>query len=188
MLCLADFETAARDLLDPAVWDYIAGGAGDERTMRANLTAFDRYTLRPRMLSGVTQPQPAVDVLGARWAAPIGVAPTAYHTMVHPDGEVATAAGAAAAGLPMVVSTFAGRALADIAAATTTPLWLQVYCFKDRDQTRELAVLAARNNFQAIVGSGTKFVISSSWVVTTIRRGRRGVGGGRSSLGRTSAF
>jgi (S)-3,5-dihydroxyphenylglycine transaminase len=148
---LAEFEAAARDLLDRPVWDYIAGGAGDERTLRANLTAFDRYTLRPRMLSGVTQPQPAVEILGARWAAPIAVAPTAYHTMVHPDGEVATAAGAAEAGLPMVVSTFAGRALADIAAATTTPLWQQIYCFKDREQTRDLAVRAAQTGFRAIV-------------------------------------
>jgi (S)-3,5-dihydroxyphenylglycine transaminase len=151
LLSLADFEEAARGLLHRPVWDYIAGGAAQERTLRANLTAWDRYTLRPRMLSGVTEPQPAAEILGARWAAPIAVAPTAYHTMVHSDGEVATAAGAAAAGLPMVVSTFAGRALADIAAATTTPLWLQIYCFKDRDQTQDLAVRAARAGFQAIV-------------------------------------
>lgn len=148
---LDDVAAAARAVLEPGVWDFIAGGAGDERTLRANEAAFDRYTLRPRVLSGVTEPDTAVDVLGSRWAAPLGIAPTAYHTLVHDEGEVATARAAGAAGVPFVVSTFAGRSLADIAAAATGPLWLQVYCFADRQRTEALVRGAAEHGFQALV-------------------------------------
>ena len=100
------------------------GGAGQERTLRANESDYDRFVLRPRLLSGLSNPDLNIDVLGSRWAAPIGIAPMAYHTMVHEDGEAGTARGAAVRGLPLIISTFAGRSFADIAAVTASPLWL----------------------------------------------------------------
>lgn len=150
-LSLRDYERLARARLAPAVWDYIGGGSGDERSLAANATAFDGVRLLPRVFSGAPEPDPATTVLGRRWAAPIGVAPVAYHTLAHPGGEAATAAAAGAAGLPLVVSTFAGRTLEDVAAASTAPLWLQTYVFRDRSVTRDLVVRARQAGFQALV-------------------------------------
>ena len=147
---LDDFARVARERLDPHVWDFLDGGSGVERALAGNVAAFDRVTLRPRVLAGVGQPDTSIALLGRQWAAPLAVAPMAYHTLVHADGEVATARAAAAAGLPLVVSTFAGRAFNDIAAAGA-PLWLQVYCFRDRATTRSLIHHAQDSGFEALV-------------------------------------
>ncbi|MFE2679170.1 aminotransferase class I/II-fold pyridoxal phosphate-dependent enzyme [Streptomyces hygroscopicus] len=150
-LSLDEYAERARTRLDPAVWDFIEGGAGDERTRAANRAAFDRVRLRPRVLTGAGEGDPSTTVLGRRWAAPVAVAPMAYHTLMHPDGETATARAAGAAGLPLVVSTFAGRSFAEIAAVAGSPLWLQVYCFRDRATTRRLVEQAADAGFEALV-------------------------------------
>lgn len=148
---IAQMARAARRLLPRPVWDFIAGGAGDERTLRANTAAFDQVLLRPRALAGVDKVDLSVQILGVRWPAPVGVAPMAYHTLVHPEGEVATVRGAGAAGAPMIVSTFAGRRLEEIAAEATVPLWLQLYGFRDRDQVLHLMERAASAGFGALV-------------------------------------
>ncbi|MFJ9890721.1 aminotransferase class I/II-fold pyridoxal phosphate-dependent enzyme [Streptomyces sp. NPDC091287] len=153
-LSLDDFETGARARLQPDVWDFIEGGAGEERTLAANREAFARTRLRPRVLTGVGEVDPATTVLGRRWSAPLAVAPMAYHTLLHPEGELATARAAGAAGLPLIVSTFAGQTFQDIADAarpTGSPLWLQVYCFRDRDTTRRLVERAESAGFEALV-------------------------------------
>lgn len=151
-LSLGDYERLAQQHLEPEVWDFIHGGAGDERTVRANTEAFDRVRLLPRLLTGSMDPDMAATVLGRRWAAPIGVAPMAYHTLAHPDGEIATVRAAAAAGLPTVVSTFAGRTFEELAgAAAGAPLWLQIYCFRDRATTQGLVERAERAGFEALV-------------------------------------
>ncbi len=151
LLTLADYAEPARQRLDPGVWDFITGGAGDERTLAANAAAHDRVQLRPRVLTGVARPTAHTTILGRTWAAPLGVAPMGYHTLVHPEGEAATAAAAGAAGVPCVVSSFAGRGFDDIAAAATGPLWLQLYCFRDRKVTRTLIERAAQAGFEALV-------------------------------------
>ncbi|MGW4076349.1 alpha-hydroxy acid oxidase, partial [Streptomyces asiaticus] len=150
-LSLDEYAERARTRLGPEVWDFIEGGAGEERTLAANRAAFDRTRLSPRVLTGVGECDPSTTVLGRRWGAPVAVAPMAYHTLMHPDGETATARAAGAAGLPLVVSTFAGRTFAEIAAAATSPLWLQVYCFRDRDTTRRLIEHAEAAGFEALV-------------------------------------
>ncbi|WP_030954354.1 alpha-hydroxy-acid oxidizing protein, partial [Streptomyces sp. NRRL S-481] len=99
-LTLDDFAECARRELPPEVWDFIAGGAGRERTLAANETAFDAVRLRPRALPGIEEPDTSVKVFGSRWAAPVGIAPVAYHSLVHPDGETGTAAAAGRLGLP----------------------------------------------------------------------------------------
>jgi (S)-3,5-dihydroxyphenylglycine transaminase len=151
-LTLADYADLAVRLIPRPIWDFLDGGAGDERTLRANVTAFDDFYLRPRVLAGVGVPDTSVSIFGRTWAAPIGIAPMAYHTLAHPEGELATAEAAAGAGLPLIVSTFASRTLEDIAAAArTVPLWLQVYCFRERAWTRELVQRADRAGYGAIV-------------------------------------
>jgi isopentenyl diphosphate isomerase/L-lactate dehydrogenase-like FMN-dependent dehydrogenase len=148
---LHDFAHLARARLAPETWDFLEGGAGEERTLRANTEAYYRLWLHPGVLTGVGTPVTATRILGRTWAAPTAIAPMAHHTMAAPEGEVATARGAGAAGVPLVVSTFAGRTLEDIAAAATAPLWLQVYCFRDRATTRDLVVRAERAGFEALV-------------------------------------
>ncbi|MFJ4095308.1 aminotransferase class I/II-fold pyridoxal phosphate-dependent enzyme [Kitasatospora sp. NPDC089913] len=150
-LTLDDCAVLARERIDPAVWDFVQGGAGEERTLSRNLLAFDRVCLRTRVLTGASEVDTSVTVLGRRWAAPVGVAPMAYHTMVHPEGETATVRAAGEAGLPVVVSTFAGKPFEELAAAAGSPLWLQVYCFRDRSTTRQLVERAERAGFEAIV-------------------------------------
>lgn len=151
LLTLSDYEEAAKSCFDRASWDFIAGGSGQERTLAANLAAFDRVRLRPRVLSGAGLPETKTTVLGRSWSAPIAVAPMAYHTLADPEGEVATARATGRAGLPLVVSTFAGRTFESIAEAASTPLWLQVYCFRDRATTRQLVERAERAGFEALV-------------------------------------
>ncbi|MFI6641768.1 aminotransferase class I/II-fold pyridoxal phosphate-dependent enzyme [Streptomyces sp. NPDC050504] len=150
-LSLAEYAARARATTEGPVWDFVEGGAGDERTLAANVRAFDEVRLRTRVLTGAGEPDLAATVLGRRWAAPLGVAPMAYHTLMHPEGEVATARAADGAGLPFVVSTFASRTFEDVAAATSAPLWLQVYCFRDRAVTRALVERAERAGFEALV-------------------------------------
>ena len=88
---LADFEVAARERLHPAAWDYYAGGAGDEHTLRACAEAWDAFRLRPRVLVDVSAVDVSTTILGRPAALPIGIAPAALHGMAHEDGEKATA-------------------------------------------------------------------------------------------------
>jgi (S)-3,5-dihydroxyphenylglycine transaminase len=150
-LTLADYARLARASMDPGTWEFIAGGAGEERTLAANVEAFGRIRLRPRVLTGGGQPRVETQILGRTWMAPIAIAPMAYHTLAHPDGELATARAAETAGIPLIVSTFAGRTFEELAAMANAALWLQVYCFRDRRVTRRLVERAERAGFEALV-------------------------------------
>ncbi len=97
-LNLHEYETAARSLLPPDVWHYVSGGSGDEVTVRANRTAFDRWRLLPRMLTGVREVSTATTVLGQEIALPVVIAPSGRHRLCHDEGERATARAAKAAG------------------------------------------------------------------------------------------
>jgi (S)-3,5-dihydroxyphenylglycine transaminase len=152
-LTLRDFARLAGERMDPHVRDYVDGGSGQERTLAANLAAFDAVRLIPRVLTGAGPADTAVNVLGRTWAAPLGIAPMAYHTLVEPEGELASVRAAAAAGLPTVLSMFAGRAFAELenAAGASTPLWLQIYCLRDRLRVRRLVEDAEKAGIEALV-------------------------------------
>lgn len=150
-LSLDDYATLARHELPSDIWDFIAGGAGRERTLAANEAAFDTVCLRPKALPGFTEPDTHIRVLGARWAAPLGVAPVAYHELAHGDGETGTARAAGGLGLPLVVSTFASQSLERVARDASAPLWLQMYCFRDEEVARSLAGRAAAAGYEALV-------------------------------------
>ena len=141
-VALADFELLARERLPHMVWEYIAGGAGDENTARWNLEAFERIRVLPRVLVDVSRINTNVELFGQRLPHPIVLAPTAYQRLVHSEGEMATARGAGAAGAVFVVSTLATTAIEEIAAAARMPLWFQLYVQPDRGFTRELVARA----------------------------------------------
>ena len=134
-----------------SVADWIAGGAGREETLAANKDAFTRVPLRPRILRDVSSADTSVEILGQRWAAPIGIAPSAYHRLIHRDGELGTTDAAGQAGMPMCVSMFASTELEAIAKTATSPLWMQLYMLRDRKTTLTVAARAAAAGYQALV-------------------------------------
>jgi 4-hydroxymandelate oxidase len=119
-------------------FEYIVGGAGDEATLRWNREAFEKIKLNPRVLVDVSRVDPSVTLLGERMETPILLAPTAYHRLVHPEGEIATARAAARARATMVLSSFANTGVEEVARAAGAPLWFQLYVQRDRGQTREM--------------------------------------------------
>jgi isopentenyl diphosphate isomerase/L-lactate dehydrogenase-like FMN-dependent dehydrogenase len=146
-----DYERLAEEKLDANAHAYFAGGAGDEVTLRENLAAFERRKLRPRVLVDVRSVSTATTVLGTQIALPILVAPLALQRMAHPDGELATARAAAAAGTIMCLSTASTARPAEVAAAAPgAPRWFQVYVFAERSLTEELIAEAVENGFLAL--------------------------------------
>ena len=137
-LALADFTPAARKRMSHAVYEFVAGGAGDELSLRANEAAFDKIFLLPRVLRPVTPVDPGVALFGKKLPSPILLAPVAYQGLMHPEGELATVRGAGAAGVPFVVSTNATIAIEDLAAEAKAPLWFQLYWQHDRGFNQEL--------------------------------------------------
>jgi isopentenyl diphosphate isomerase/L-lactate dehydrogenase-like FMN-dependent dehydrogenase len=147
-----DYERLAEAKLDAKAHAYFAGGSGDEVTLRENLAAFERRKLRPRVLVDVRSVSTATTVLGTEVALPVLIAPLALQRMAHPDGELATARAAAAAGTIMCLSTASTARPAEVAgAAADAPRWFQVYVFGDRSQTEELIAEAVDNGFSALV-------------------------------------
>ena len=148
---VADFEVAARERLHPAAWEYYAGGAGDEHTLRRCIEAWDAFRLRPRVLVDVSAVDASTTILGRQAALPIGIAPAALHGMAHEDGEKATARAATAAGVLHVVSTAASQTIEDVAeAAPGGRRWFQLYVQRNRSVSRELVRRAEAAGYEAI--------------------------------------
>jgi isopentenyl diphosphate isomerase/L-lactate dehydrogenase-like FMN-dependent dehydrogenase len=145
-----DYEALARERLGEAIFGYYAGGAGDELTLRDNVDAWRRWQLRPRMLVGVEACTTATTVLGQEVSMPLIVAPVAFQRVAHPDGEVAMARAAAAAGTIMCLSTLATTTQAELA-ETGAPRWFQLYVFRDEGVTRDLIAQARDHGFGALV-------------------------------------
>jgi 4-hydroxymandelate oxidase len=151
LLNLAEYEAAARNSLPQMAFDYIDGGADDEVTLRENRAAFARLRLRPRILAGAGTRDLRATLFDQTISFPVLVAPMAFHQLVTPDGELATARAAGAVGTIMCVSTAANYRLEDVAAAATGPLWFQLYCYKDRELTRNLVDRADVAGYRALV-------------------------------------
>src|SRR6266567_2993173 len=146
-----DYELLAKERMDPASWDFYAGGSDDEITLRANQADFARIRLRPRMLVDVTHCDTSTSVLGLPVPMPILIAPTSMHCLAHPEGECATAQGAGAAGTLMIASTDATRPLEEIAQAASGPLWFQLYIYGSLNVAGGLVRRAESAGYQAIV-------------------------------------
>ena len=126
-VCLADFEPLAKERLSHFAYEYIASGAADEITIRWNREAFDQIRLRPKVLVDVEKIDTRVTLFGEEMPHPILLAPTARHRLSHPEGEVATARGAATAGATFVIASLTTRRLEDISRTAKAPLWFQLY-------------------------------------------------------------
>jgi lactate 2-monooxygenase len=147
-----EWEARAAEVLDAGPFDYIAGGAGSESTMRANLEAFERRRLRPRMLTGNVERDVSVEVLGTRSPAPFFLAPIGVLSIAHAEGELAAARAAAATGVPFVLSSAASHSLDEVADAMgDAPRWFQLYWVNDREVALSLVGRAAETGYSALV-------------------------------------
>ena len=147
-----EWEAAAQARLEPRAFDYIAGGAGSESTMRANRAAFERWRLRPAMLAGNLERTLATSVLGTRSSLPFLLAPVGVLSAAHPEADLAAARAAAAAGVPMVVSSAGARSMEEIAQAMgDAPRWFQLYWVRDREVVASFVDRAEAAGYQAIV-------------------------------------
>ena len=153
-MTFAELEARAAQVLPPAVWSYVAGGAGDERTQRANREAFDRWGLVPRMFVGALQRDPTVELFGLRLPSPLFMAPIGVIGLCAQDGhgDLATARAAARTGVPMVTSTLTVDPLEDLAGEFgDTPGFFQLYTPTDRELAASLVHRAETAGYKGIV-------------------------------------
>ena len=152
---LSLLEQKAKEVLPPRAFDYVAGGAGGEDTMRANREAFYRWRIVPRMLCDVSQRDLSVDLLGTRLPAPVLLGPVGVQGIVHSDAEIATARAATSLGLPFVLSTVSSRSIEEVAKATDgfpgAPRWFQLYWGKNPELTASMLQRAERAGYKALV-------------------------------------
>lgn len=159
---LSDYERLAQAHLSAGSWRHIQSGAGQELSLAANRAQFDRLTLMPRMLAGMRGATTEVELFGLRHAAPILLAPIAYHRLAHPQGEVATISAATALDTTMAVSTLSSIPLEDVAHAARAaavelgrpappPLWFQLYLQPDRAYTTDLIRRAEAAGYQVLI-------------------------------------
>jgi lactate 2-monooxygenase len=149
---VGELEERARELLSARAFSYVAGGAGSERTMEANLQAFRRWEIVPRMLRDVSVRDLSTSVLGTSMPAPVMLAPVGVQSIVHPESELAVGRAAAAQGLPMILSTAASHTIEQVAEAMgEASRWYQLYWPRDRDLAASFVERAGRAGYSAIV-------------------------------------
>src|SRR5467141_5246886 len=148
-------EQRAKEILAPRAYDYVAGGAGGEDTMRANREAFYRWRIVPRMLRDVAKRDLSVELLGARLPAPVLLGPVGVQEIIHADADVASARAAASLGLPFVLSTMSSRTMEEVAQSASkvadSPRWFQLYWGKNQELTASMLQRAERAGYTALV-------------------------------------
>ncbi|MGB5811847.1 MAG: alpha-hydroxy acid oxidase [Polyangiales bacterium] len=137
-LNLMELEKLAADNLSEAAWSYYSSGANDEITLRRNRKAFEEIALRYRVLVDVAERELDTELLGSAVDLPVLIAPTAFHKLAHPEGEVATAKGAGAMGTTMILSTLSTTRVETVTAAAERDIWFQLYVYRDRGATEAL--------------------------------------------------
>ena len=147
----AELERAAAEVLSEEVYGFVAGGADDEITLAANVTALQECVLLPRILARSANPRLDTSVAGIDIAAPLLVAPMGMQQLIHPDGELATAAAARRAGVGYVLATGSSVALEDVAAMAGPARWFQLYLMRDRAISADLVQRALASDYKAIV-------------------------------------
>ncbi len=148
---LVDLRRAAGRRLPRAIFDYLEGGAEQERTVRANLARYDGCRFHPRALTGSSTPDLSLTLFGDRLPLPVGLAPTGYTRLIHREGEIAVARAAGRLGVPYAAATMANTALGEIAAAAPGPLWFQLYASSDWAVTEQLVGEAERAGCRALL-------------------------------------
>lgn len=153
-MTFAELEAKAEHVLPPSVWSYVAGGAGDERTQRANREAFDRWGLMPRMFVGAIKRDLSVDMFGLTLPSPLFMAPIGVIGLCAQDGhgDLATARAAARTGVPMVASTLTVDPMEELVSEFgDTPGFFQLYTPTDREVAASLVQRAEAAGFKGIV-------------------------------------
>ncbi|MFC7337458.1 alpha-hydroxy acid oxidase [Haloferula chungangensis] len=148
---VSDYRELARERVEPGAWAYLEGGAADEISAAQNLTSFDSCRIIPRHFRDFSNAHTRTELFGRRYAHPIFVAPTAYHRLFHPEGELASLLGATALEAGFTLSTLASASLEEIGAQKTAGLWFQLYIQHDREFTLELVGRAEKAGYEALV-------------------------------------
>ncbi|KAM4099692.1 hypothetical protein ACB094_05G011000 [Castanea mollissima] len=146
-----EFQELAREALPKMYYDFYAGGAEDQYTLKENVEAFHRIMIRPRILVDVSRIDMSTTVLGYKISAPILIAPTALHKLAHPEGEVATARAAAACKTIMVLSFTSSCTVEEVASSCKAVRFFQLYVYKQREIAAVLVQRAERNGYKALV-------------------------------------
>jgi isopentenyl diphosphate isomerase/L-lactate dehydrogenase-like FMN-dependent dehydrogenase len=151
----------AKTVLKPEAYDYLAGGAGGEDTMRANREAFRRWRIVPRFLRDVARRDLGVEVLGQKIPAPVMLAPIGVLSILHKEAELAVARAARAAGIPMILSTVSSVPMEQVAAELgDAPRWFQLYWPKSDDLAASFIGRAERAGFGALVVTLDTYLLS----------------------------
>lgn len=148
---VADLRRIASRRMPRGVFDYIDGGAEDERTLRENTDAFARIEFRPRVLRSVASIDTTTTLLGKPLPSPLVLAPTGFTRIADPQGELAVARAAARAGLPYTLSTLSTRSIEEVAAVSDGRLWFQVYAWRDRGLVRDMIQRCRVAGYEALV-------------------------------------
>lgn len=151
ILQASDYERHAKTALDAAVYAYIAGASGNERTLDANRQAFDRVLLQQRAFAEFKQASTQTKLLGKSLKHPIFMAPVAAQTLVHPEGEIATAQAADAMDAGMILSTRTAKPMQSVSEAIQSNKWFQLYFQPEQQTTLRLVQQAEQLGFEAIV-------------------------------------
>ncbi|MDO6564135.1 alpha-hydroxy acid oxidase [Amphritea sp. 1_MG-2023] len=149
--CAADYETLAQAFIRADILTYIAGGSGHDITLRSNAAAFQHWSIIPRLLRNLDAANTRTQLLGKTFQHPILFAPVAYQTLVHPQGEMATAYAAEATDSAMLASTLSSVTLEQIATRSHLDRWFQLYFQPNPDDTDALIKRAIAAGYQAIV-------------------------------------
>jgi len=145
-------QERAREVLSAEAYGYVAGGAGAERTMHANIEAFERRKIVPRMLRDVSARELSTTVLGTPMAAPVMLAPVGVQSIIHPEAELASARAAGAIGVPFIFSTAASRSIEQVAEAMgQAHRWYQLYWPNDRELAVSFLARAEQASYEAVV-------------------------------------
>ncbi|MED4906728.1 alpha-hydroxy-acid oxidizing protein [Brevibacillus centrosporus] len=151
-ISIEDWEQKARELLPAGPFDYIAGGSGAEETLVSNRAAFGKWAIVPRMLRDVSKRTLGIELFGQQLKTPVLLAPVGMQAIANEEGELATARAAAAAGVPMVVSTVSAHTLEQIAETMgDAPRWFQLYWSNDREVCASMVKRAEAAGYSAIV-------------------------------------
>jgi len=145
-----DVRAAARRALPPMVFDFVDGGAEDERTVRGNRSGFDRWWFLPRILTDVETRSQRTTVLGSERRTPLVLSPAGLVGLAWPHGEAAAASAAGAAGVPFAVSSMSSVSVEDVRAASAEALWIQLYLWRDREATEALVDRSAALGYETL--------------------------------------
>lgn len=146
-----DLRAMARRRLPRGIFDYIDGGAEDERTMRRNSDAFQNYSFVPRVLTDVSQIDTSTSFFGQHLPFPLIFSPTGFTRIAHSQGELSVARVAAKHNLPYCLSTLSTRSIEEVGAVSTGPKWFQVYVWRDRELVKDMLSRAEQHGYTAIM-------------------------------------